>query len=361
MDYSKFPYNFDPKYVSTILEQSQDIDTPLDLTKRADRHQYFHKRLGSDLERFKEIFAKYTFLAYWLAPKSAGKGTYIGLIKEIVGDDKFAQISVGDLVREFQQRYNAGQQKELEKELAPHYRGFMPLKEAMEATAVPDLQKTMPTEFVLALIKAKIDKLEGKIVFLDGFPRTEDQILYALVMRDLVAYRSDPDFFVLIHIPIQIIDDRFKYRRVCPKCGLSRNIHLLPTEKVEWDTQKNEPILICENPECNNQPLVAKQGDHLGVKGLENRLVKDYNLVQMAQNLHGIPKINLYNAVPADQAKDLVKDYELTPWFEFEYKNGQVIRSTKPYSVFQDNKEYYSLLAGPATVQFIRQILEVFD
>ena len=115
----EFPYIFDPTYVSTQFEQTQEPSTPPDLSTRAGRYEYFKYKLGSDLEKFKEIFTKYAFLAYWLAPKSAGKGTYIGLIKEIVGPNKIEHISVGDLVREFQAQYPTNK-KQLFRELAPY-------------------------------------------------------------------------------------------------------------------------------------------------------------------------------------------------------------------------------------------------
>ena len=77
--------------------------------------------------------------------------------------------------------------------------------------------------------------MEKKALFIDGFPRDLDQVSYSLFFRDLIGYRADPDIFILIDVPNSVIDERIKYRVVCPKCHTPRNLKLLATKQVEYD------------------------------------------------------------------------------------------------------------------------------
>ena len=83
--------------------------------------------------------------------------------------------------------------------------------------------------------------------------------------------------------------------------------------------------------------------------------------MQLAENLYGVPKIRMYNAVNVDDASQVVQNYEITQRYIFEYKNGEVVRRAEPWLVREGGKEYYSLLAAPVILQFLRQLVEVFD
>lgn len=350
-------YFFDKRYLIKLPKSKRTYD----LTKVKDRHFYYKEKLGDKaLQKIKDIFETQSLIVYMLAPKVAGKGTYLSLLRELVGKDKFYQLSVGDLMREFVKTYN-DRKAYYDDILSRYYRGFIPLKEAIESALSADVTRLVPTEFVLALIKAKINEVNAKIIFLDGFPRTEDQIMYSLVMRDLMAFRDDLDLFWLINVPLSVIDARLKYRRVCPKCGASRNIRLLPTEKIEWDKEKNEPVLICDNPECNGQKMVAKPGDEVGVAALMERMERDFKLMNLARKLHGVPRIEVFNGVPKDIAYEYFQDYEITPEYHYEYKDGQVKITTTPWQVTEDGVTYVSLLAAPVLVQFVLHLIKLLD
>ena len=350
----EFKYHFDESLLPPKVESQ---GKKWDLTKIKERHEYFKHKLGKKLPKLQQIFSEQTFIVYMLAPKLAGKGTYLSILRELVGNT-FYQLSVGDLVREFQKEYPKNPEKYAG--LRELYRGFVSFEDAVEAMLDPSITNVKSTEFVLALIKLKIQQIGRKIIFLDGFPRTEDQIMYSLFMRDLMAFRDDPDFFMMINIPITIIDMRIRYRRVCPKCGSSRNIKLLPTDQLAWDKEKNEVILLCDTPECNRQPMVPKPGDEVGVQALLPRLKRDFKLLEIARTLHGVDRIELFNAIPVDVAPKYYEPYELTPIYDYEYKNGKVIVKTSPWVVEEAGNKYYSLLPAPALLQFVDQFLKLF-
>jgi adenylate kinase family enzyme len=238
--------------------------------------------------------------------------------------------------------------------------------EGFEILTNRDVSSVMPTEFVLTLVKRKIAQIDRKTILLDGFPRKADQVNYSLYFRDLINFREDPDLFILINIPLQIISDRMLKRRICPVCKTSRNLELNPTRNVGYDKKKGEFYIKCDDPNCPDEPImVSKEGDDKGVEYLKERLINDYQLMDMIRGMYGVPKIELYNAVETDKADELLEEYELTHMYRFEReeKEGEkIITSEKElYKIKDDGKEYYSLLPAPVVIQLIKQLVEIFN
>jgi hypothetical protein len=191
-----------------------------------------------------------------------------------------------------------------------------------------------------------------------------DQINFTLFFRDLIGYRADPDLFVLIDVPERVIDERIKYRRVCPVCQTSRNFKLFPTSKIEYNPRKKEFYLLCDNPRCKNPRLLPKEGDEKGIKPIRERLKKDEKLIVRAISLYGIPKIFLRNSVPKIISKKYVDDYEITPEYYYQWSETEkkVIVKEKPWLVLDDaGKPSYSLLPPPVVVSLIKQITDVLN
>ena len=175
---------------------------------------------------------------------------------------------------------------------------------------------------ILALVKREIAKRPHKTLFIDGFPRDMDQVSYSLFFRDLVGFRDDADVMAFIDVPTAVIEERIKYRRICPICNTSRNTKLFPTARVDYDEKLEEFHLICDNPDCSGngrQRMVGKEGDNLGIEPIRERLEIDQKLMEKAMTLHGLPKIFLRNSVPVDAAKNYVDDYELTMAYDYEW------------------------------------------
>jgi len=214
------------------------------------------------------------------------------------------------------------------------------------------------------LVKKEIAKRKKKSIFIDGFPRDLDQISYSLFFRDLIGYRDDPDIFILIDVPEAVIDERIKWRRICPLCQTSRNLKLLPTSKVKYDENKKEFYLICDNPNCRGAVMLRKEGDSLGIKPIKERLKKDQKLIEQAFSLYGIPKVFLRNSIPLKSTKKYVDDYEVTPEYVFKWdeKSKKVKIGEKPW-VILDGKgvKSVSLLAPPVVVSLIKQMVKVLQ
>ncbi|MCX6721773.1 MAG: AAA family ATPase [Candidatus Staskawiczbacteria bacterium] len=206
----------------------QGLDFPLFKTKSAkykrfdlsdpkDRQKYFEYKCGPEIKKLREYFKKNTFVAYLMGKKSSGKGTYAKMLAEIVDKDKVAHFSIGDMIRSFDEViHDKSKRKELVEFLEKNYRGFLPLEDIMKSLDNRSTKTLLPSELILALAKREIAKLGKKTIFIDGFPRDVDQVSYTLFLRDIINHREDQDVFILIDVPTTVIDERVKFRVICP-------------------------------------------------------------------------------------------------------------------------------------------------
>ncbi|OGM10679.1 hypothetical protein A2159_02495 [Candidatus Woesebacteria bacterium RBG_13_34_9] len=343
------------------------LNKRFDINSFDGRKAYFEAKVGDEIKHIKKYLNDgNTFVAYMLGKKNSGKGTYTKIISEIFGQDRIAHISVGDLIREIDD-WNTFKGSSRFKRMKSYYRGYISWDEAVDAHMGRSTSKLLPTEFILALLKAHIDDLKGKCLFLDGLPRNLDQVSYSLYFRDLINYRDDPDLFVLIDIPESVIEERMKYRVVCPTCNTSRNIRLLPTSIIKYDAKAKNFYLVCDNPVCkdrNKAKMVAKEGDDKGLSPIRERLDRDEELLRTSLNLYGVPKIYLRNHVPVTEAKKYFDSYELTPKYSyvFDKKTKKVKVKEDSWIVKDDNRvDCFSLLAPPVVVSLIKQLTEVLS
>lgn len=335
------------------------------LTDPNERESYFELKAGPEIRKLRDYLKHNSFIAYVLGKKNSGKGTYSKMFGQVVGEKMIEHFSIGDMVRGIDEVLkNKKEKKELISFLEKNYRGYLSLKDIIFALEKRSTETLLPSELVLALVKREIAQREKKALFIDGFPRNLDQVSYSLFFRDLIGYRDDPDIFILIDVPEAVIDERIKWRRVCPVCQTSRNLKLLPTSKVEYDKEKGGFYLVCDNPDCQGAAMVPKEGDERGIEPIKERLEMDENLIRQAFSLYGIPKILLRNSVPAEQALKFVDDYEITP--EYSYELADVAKKVriieKPWKMLDDEGIVsYSLLPPPVVVSMIKQMAEILN
>lgn len=341
----------------------EGVTEKFNLNDPAGRRRYFDAKAGTEIEKLREFLRKNTFVAFLMGKKNAGKGTYSKLFMEAVGTEHASHLSVGDIIRDIHASLaDEEKKKELVDFLAKNYRGFHSLEETIDLIEGRSQSTLVPTELILALIKFEISKRPRKAVFIDGFPRALDQIKYSLFLREIIGYRDDPDFLVFIDVPEVVIDERIKYRRVCPKCQSPRNLRLLATKEVGYDEATKEFYLICDNPACEPLRMVAKQGDELGIEPIRERLELDDKVFRELLGLQGVPKIYLRNSVPVEKAGEYIDDYEITPGYYYELdpatKKVKVIE--KPWTVKDDNGvESYSLLPSAVVIGLLKQTAQV--
>ncbi len=358
----KGPLNNFPITKTKIL----NLEKRFDLNDPIQRKEYFEAKVGEEIKKLKKYFESNTFIAYLLGKKNSGKGTYTKLMAEIFGVDKIGHISVGDLVRTtYKNIKDPKKRQEIVEYLEQHYRGYISIEDAIDTLISKNQKVLLPTEFILTLVKKEIDKLNRKVVFIDGFPRDLDQVQYSLYFRDLINYRLDPDIFIAINIPESVIDERMRNRVICPKCQAPRNLTTFPTKEIGYDKNSKKFFLICDNPECNNAGMVGKEGDTAGIESVRERLDLDDKLIKKIMSIHGIPKILLRNAIPVDSIKNnIIDDYEITPKYVFKHneKTGKVITIEEPWIVKDDEGlDSYSLLAPPVVIGLIKQLVQALE
>lgn len=346
-----------------IYKTKMKNDREFDLSDPKERQKYFEFKSGDDIKSIKDFLKNNTFVVYLLGKKSAGKGTYSKMVADAIGKDKVEHFSVGDMIRGVDEELKDDKQrKKLIKFLEENYRGWISLDEIVARLEGRSTESLLPTPLILTLIKREIQKRGRKVLFIDGFPRNMDQISYSLFFRDLIGYRDDVDIFALIDVPETIINERIKYRRICPQCNTSRNIKLLPTSKVGYNKESDKFYLICDNPDCEEVEMVRKEGDEKGIEPIKDRLELDEKLIKQAFNLHGIPKVLIRNAIPVDKADKYVSDYEITPEYKYEWdeEKDEVKVKEVPWTIKdEEGVESYSLLAPPAVVSFIGQLADI--
>lgn len=347
--------------------RAEEVTEKFDLADPEERKKYFEAKVGGEITKLKKYFGEgNTFIVYLLGKKNAGKGTYTKLLSEIFGKDKIGHISVGDIVRDVHAAMeDKKEKKELLEYLHKNYRGFLSPEDGVNALLGRDQKTLLPDEFILALVRREIDKMPKKALFIDGLPRNMEQIAYSLFFKQLIDYRNDPDIFAAIDIPEAVIDERMKYRVVCPICHTPRNLKLLATKKVGYDEDKKEFYLLCDDPDCHGARMIAKEGDSMGIESIRERLEMDDKLIdKIFSTLHGVPKVYLRNAVPVDKAGEAVDSYEITPGYDYEYnpETKKVTTKELPYSVKDDEgTEVYSLLAPAVVVTFVKELVKALN
>lgn len=327
------------------------------------RQRYFTAKAGKEIAAIKAYLASgKTFVAFLLGKKNSGKGTYSKLFMEAVGKEHVGHLSVGDIVRDIhaQVETDAGR-AELVAFLKDNYRGFHSIDETIDQILGRSQTTLISSDLIMALIKFEVSRRPRQALFLDGFPRALDQIGHSLYLKDSLGYRSEPDFFVFINVPNAIIDERIKYRVVCPVCKAPRNLKLLATRDVGYDAAAKQFYLMCDTPTCNRARMLPKEGDELGIEPIRARLEMDQQIFDKLLTLHGVDKVYLRNSIPVAEARNYVDGYELTPAYDYKLRaDGTVETIESPWVIKDDDGvESYSLLPAAVCVSLIKQVAQV--
>lgn len=351
-----FKTKTDPSASSGQAERF-NLDDPVE------RRRYFEAKAGPEIEKLRDWVRENNFVAFLLGKKGSGKGTYTKLFMEVIGSEHVAHISVGDIVRSVHKELsNPSKKQELMDFLKRRYRGFLPIEKIFDVIEGRDVTTLLPTEVILALVEKQMDKIGRKSVFIDGFPRNLDQVSYSLYFRALIGYRDNPDFFVFIDVPEQVIHERIVTRVVCPKCQTPRTLKLHRTKQIGYDIDNKQFYLICDNPNCEPTRMVSKEGGELGIEGFRDRIEADEQVMETLMKLEGVPQIYLRNSVPLDMAKEYTDDYELTATsrYEWDETKKEVKIFEEPWIIKDDSGVPSNSLMAPAVaLALIKQIAQV--
>ncbi|MFH1111866.1 MAG: nucleoside monophosphate kinase [Patescibacteria group bacterium] len=355
MEISNFP----------IFKSKLEGAPTFNLNDPADRRKYFDAKVGLELKAIKKYLDEgKTFVAFLLGKKNSGKGTYSKLFIEAVSSDKIGHVSIGDIVRDAHALVENEQgQKELIEFLHKNYRGWHSPEETIDLILRRNQSSLISSELIVALIKYEIAKRPKQAIFIDGFPRAMDQVGYSIFLKELIGYREDPDVMIFISLPNTVINERIKYRVVCPVCKTPRNLKLMVTKDVGYDEVARQYYLKCDKLSCHNARMLPKEGDNLGIEPIRERLETDDKIMRQLLKLHGIPKIYLRNAIPVEVAKENVDDYEITPGYDFERQADGTVKVKESQWTIKDDEgqDSYSLLPPPIVVSLVKQLTAVLN
>jgi len=345
------------KTITPGVTEKFNLDDPVE------RRRYFEAKAGPEIEKLRDWVRENNFIAFLMGIKGSGKGTYTKLFMEVVGSEHVAHISVGDIVRGVHKDLaDPAKKAELMAFLKKRYRGFLPMEKIFDVIEGRDVTTLLPTEVILALVERQIDRIGKKSIFIDGFPRNLDQVSYSLYFRSLIGYRDNPDFFVFIDVPEQVVHERIVTRVVCPKCQTPRTLKLMRTKQVGYDSDNKQFYLICDNPNCQPTRMISKEGGDLGIEGFRDRIEADVAVMNVLMKLEGVPQLFLRNSIPSDVAMDFVDKYELTPASRYEWnEQKQEVKIFEEPWIIKDNdgKDSYSLMAPAVALALIKQIAQV--
>jgi adenylate kinase family enzyme len=329
------------------------------------RREYFSAKAGEEIAAIRKYLESgRAFVAYLLGKKNSGKGTYSKLFMEAIGSGHVGHVAVGDIVRDVHAGLSDPEKKkELSEFLAKHYRGFHSLEEIDGLIEGRSQSTLVSTELIIALLKYEVSKRPHQAIFIDGFPRGLDQVNYSIFLRELLGYHGEPDFFVFIDVPEQVIDERIRTRVVCPVCKTPRTPKLAPTREIGYDEAKKEFYLICDNPACKGARMVAKEGDELGIEPIRARLEMDEKISEQLLTLTGVPKVLLRNSVPVKEAENFIDDYEATPMYGYERdeKTKKIKIIETPWIVDHEGVPSYSLLPAAVEIALIKQVAKILS
>lgn len=331
-------------------------------TQKERREEFFQKRVGKKLKSLRDYLGKKEFVAFFLAKKQAGKGTYSKILTELMGD-RIVHVAVGDLVRDAEKKVkNKKDRTKFVKNLIKFYKGKETLDKICEEFVNQSKStKLLPTEMVMALVEQAVSNLKGKAVIIDGFPRSVAQVAMATKMQEDFEVRGLPSLFVEVNCPEEVLQARNVHRRICPICQEPKNIKLLLTDKIEYDEKNNEFHLICNRPECKGAKMASKQWADAGMKKLKHLQLEMDEILKEVREKKPHAHIVIHNSIPVNEAKESHNMTDFTEEAELSWDptRKEVIKKFMPMIIKDDQgRDAYSRWPEPVVVELIDKLTE---
>lgn len=325
---------------------------------------YINKNAKEAIEEINKFLKEHKLLIFFMAKKMAGKSTYIRYIEEVL-PGKFVEVSVGDLVRHLRELIEQEKASDIKSKLrlainSGKLTNYKTPEEVIGIIKSSSVQKLLPDDLTAFLLREALEERmrssSTRGALIDGFPRTKKQVERLDQIKRHYYRKGFKVIFFEFSVPASVLKQRILDRRLCPKCGLNKNLLTNVTKEVVFDKKKKEFVLLCENPDCQKIPLIQKKGDDSFQEALE-RNKKHIELIDYLKRKHpeNFLKVKLYVPLSEAKAYDLEGFSDATT---FVYKEGRVLRHEEKLVVKENGREYYSMNPKGAVVFSLRGIAE---
>ena len=164
----------------------------------------------------------------------------------------------------------------------------MSLDDALGALSGRSTSSLLPTEVILALVEKENIKKRAQGDIHQWFSeKSGPSVLFHLFQGDHgISQRPG-----LLRFHRSAGTDHGREDEIwviCPVCKTPRNLKLLRTKDVEYESKENKFYLICDNPSCGHQRMVPKEGDELGIEAIRDRIEVDGKVMRTLLDLQGI-------------------------------------------------------------------------
>lgn len=321
---------------------------------------YIKKNAKEPIEVFNKFLKEQKLLIFFMAKKMAGKSTYIRYINEVL-PGKFVEVSVGDIVRRYQELIEQEKTPDIELRSAINNGQLTNYKTPEEVIGIiksSSVQKLLPDDLAAFLLQEALEeglsKNSVRGALIDGFPRTKKQVEQLSQIKRPYYRKGFKVIFFEFSVPESVLKQRILDRRICPKCGLNKNLLTNVTKEVIFDKKKKEFVLLCENPDCQKMPLIQKKGDNSLQEALE-RNKKHVELIDYLKKKYpeNFLKVMLYVLLSEAKVYDLEGFSDATT---FVYKEGRVLRHAEKLVVKENGRAYYSMNPKGAVVFSLERI-----
>jgi len=330
--------------------------------------QFFIERIPKEVKKLTAFIKRKPIVIFMLGKKLSGKSTYAAHLSEAT-DGGFSFYSVGDMMRDIESVANTKFGASLlYKSLRELNINKTKVDNFLEDVKRIDQKKLYPTDIVYYFLKLMLDtaieKDSRKSLIIDGFPRSIEQIEYALKLARFYQKAGMEWFFVEINCPNSVLEARISGRRFCPKCNSSKNIKLLLTKDVGYDESTKEFYLLCDTPSCKRVRMIRKPGDELGIKVLEERNKETEAMIEECKKrISPLRYIIVYNSLPVEEASSYnEEDFTKEAKLKWNAKDKKVEIEYIPWIVKDDNgKECYSRYSEPVAADLIKELFHKLE
>ena len=322
------------------------------MTSEAERTlNFINSKVPEEIAQLGSFLATGKLAVFLITRKNVGKGTYIGLLNQLF-PSHFTTISAGDLVRNASKEIQNGD--DLESAIKNAFPGKL---EYIEIIRNFSLKRLLPTELIEFLIERALKQSPaGRSLFIDGFPRAPEQLIFTKKFVDQLISEGFKVLFLQIELADEILVERRGSRRICPRCGTIGNMTGIKGGRVDYNPETAEFFLRCEKAECAGEIMTRKVGYLEETEELKTRDDLLLKTAEMIQAKYPDNFIFLRSDLPVESFHG--DEEELNHLTRLSYENGEIRQNEERKTAFHEGREVFELHPRGVLPIIIKEIVK---